>query len=968
MSLAQIQADLDDLRGRHAAGEIDDETARYREEDLLLGRGLLEQGKEDPDLVVAALDLQKGALEEGARPIPRLLRLLRELKAGDETGPTAVVPAAPPPEPEPVADPAPAEFPGEDFDSDVFRREDRDFFRSRVDEDPPPSAVPALPPAPAPTPAPSKPSTAPRTRTTASKPRTRPMARTAPPPPAKKGSKAWVIVLVLVLVAGLGTGAWFVFRPKPSGPAPVGAAGSPLLEEADRMLADADAARGRSPRTDVAAKYRAALQKYTEAIQASSRNPAAYEGRAAARWRISSELGRPDPEGLADAEEALAQDPARPRAQVLRGLFKLAAGLQQAGGWDPWPSKSLQSVLAVLYPGLLPLVKGPDATPPAFGRIPEAQAEAIRRDLQGAKAEGAWSALASGAAAWLSGATSPVDDPAGEVLLYLVKASRLPTADGRRILEQGLEKLPDSPALVTARGWTYAAEGRFDEAGEAAQKALAAEDGLPSALLLQAASHLGRGKPQLGLDALARLAGRDAEFPLARGLRAVGCIVTGPADRILAELDAVAEELPLPVFRYERSLALLARRQTDAARQELLAASKATPGPGLFRGLVATGLWHAGDLDGAAEELGRIGTTPVPAALAAELNILLALVRSAKGDDDAASASFLKAAQIGDAAVVIPMWVQMLESNRDWKGLGALADELSKRPGATEDTWVQRVKAAWNLGDPELTVRMAGEALAKRVEPAKVLPYRARAHDRAGRLEKALDDWNAALTRKADEVAWQAERAWVLARLGRAEEARTDADVVITRGAAGRSAALAYLVLARVYARRAAEEDEPSGREAQTGRALAAASSAARTGRLEAKDFAPEGDFAIFKDHAEFKRLPDDLAAAKEQAKRAAAGQAFLGVNMDTTKGRVELIGTQKGFGARAAGLVPGDAIVEVDGTSISTIQDFQARLSAKRPGDKVQLRIERQLRPSLRISVLREVTLSARPEFAGEE
>jgi hypothetical protein len=58
--------------------------------------------------------------------------------------------------------------------------------------------------------------------------------------------------------------------------------------------------------------------------------------------------------------------------------------------------------------------------------------------------------------------------------------------------------------------------------------------------------------------------------------------------------------------------------------------------------------------------------------------------------------------------------------------------------------------------------------------------------------------------------------------------------------------------------------------------------------------------------------------------------------------GGVLLSGVMPGSPAESAGLVTGDLLVEVAGSGIDTIQDFQAVLAARAPGDTVTVRFVR--------------------------
>jgi S1-C subfamily serine protease len=72
--------------------------------------------------------------------------------------------------------------------------------------------------------------------------------------------------------------------------------------------------------------------------------------------------------------------------------------------------------------------------------------------------------------------------------------------------------------------------------------------------------------------------------------------------------------------------------------------------------------------------------------------------------------------------------------------------------------------------------------------------------------------------------------------------------------------------------------------------------------------------------------------------------------------GGVLLSGVMPGTPAEAAGLRAGDLLVEMDGRAIDTIQDFQAALADRSPGDRV---VVRYVRGGETITV--EVTLAER-------
>lgn len=981
-ALSQIQAEHAATEDLAVSGQLDAESVRFRREDLQLAKALIEQGKEDPDLVLTALDLQRGAIDEGVRPLPRFLRLLREIKTATNEDPPPAPPPLPPASPEPPRPPVPMLYdesgpinprdfrPTESTEEPVaeeFRSEDYQFFRSRSDDAPRPPLPEDPPPSPAVRPD-SRRLRGAGTRTRPSSLRPRSRAEVAPAPAPARSSGRWMVwgLILLLLAGGGGAAAFFLVNRKPG----LGGGGSApgVLDSARKALQRAEELRAASSSESVSA-FREALRAFDDAIRSSPSDPAAYEGRAHAKWRLASWFARADADAVADADQALQLEAGRPVALALRGLLKFQVAVHRAGGHDPWPGQAVRASLAAGFPALRGLVPGPEGMPSSFGKIPASAADLIRADLRQAldsKVAAPWAGLAEGVTAWLAGRGAEIADPGAEELLWILKASA--SSDARKLVADALARLPDVPALHLAKAWLSVIDGRLDDALESARRATAPEDPPGAALLASAGASVSRSRGQAAMDDLLRV---PADSAMSRVLKAAASLQSGPPERALAEVEAAFEELPVPFFRLQRGFLLLAVKQRDRAKQEFVDAGLASPAHAMVRMLAALGLWTAGDFGAALIEADRaIASTSDPSVIGPSQE-LRALILSAQGNDKAAAEAYRAAYQARPGEPLAAEWLRFLESNHEWELLKQAAGEFVRKNPKDGRSWRALVTAAWELRDAEETVRVVGEALRNDVDAATVLGARALAREKLGKLDEALDDLKLVLTRRPDEVAYQAERARILAKRGMWEEAKADADGAITRlqGVRGGERALcsAHLALAMVYAHQASQEEEQAGRVAQQEKAISSIKHAMRTGRLDPQDIRPEGAFEIFKTSEEFKALADLARQEAETAKSRLKQQAFLGVSMNMQGGRVELSGTIRGGAARAAGLQAGDVILEVEGTPVRTFQDLQTRLQGLGPGARVVVKLERTLPTGLKLQILRDVVLTDRSVAAED-
>jgi S1-C subfamily serine protease len=73
-------------------------------------------------------------------------------------------------------------------------------------------------------------------------------------------------------------------------------------------------------------------------------------------------------------------------------------------------------------------------------------------------------------------------------------------------------------------------------------------------------------------------------------------------------------------------------------------------------------------------------------------------------------------------------------------------------------------------------------------------------------------------------------------------------------------------------------------------------------------------------------------------------GRAYLGVELRSVAGVGALIvGVQRGGPAAAAGLKPGELILEIDGGRVASADDIAVALANHKPGDRIQVRVRHQ-------------------------
>jgi putative serine protease PepD len=97
--------------------------------------------------------------------------------------------------------------------------------------------------------------------------------------------------------------------------------------------------------------------------------------------------------------------------------------------------------------------------------------------------------------------------------------------------------------------------------------------------------------------------------------------------------------------------------------------------------------------------------------------------------------------------------------------------------------------------------------------------------------------------------------------------------------------------------------------------------------------------FAISSNTA--KKLAEQLA---DQGRVVDTGRAYLGVELRSLLGGgVLIVAVSPGGPAAAAGLRPGDLLVDIDGERVASVDDVAVALASHKPGDRVEVRVQRQ-------------------------
>ena len=710
----------------------------------------------------------------------------------------------------------------------------------------------------------------------------------------------------------------------PQAPVPISAPAESPRVAAEKLLVQAEAERA-------GAIYDRAEKAFAALIEADPKDEAAHEGRALARWRIALARGGSDPE--VDKDLAAAGD--RPRAKALKALVKLVDGARTSGGWEPLAPRILKSVFASALPDSaafatdwVALVRRPD------GELPQiCEALAAAPD---------WP-LAAGVRAALEGRDVPA--PGNEGILWILAALRQAPGEAMKTLESATG--PDQGILFQAQAMLLAAEGKFSEATGRMSVAP-----MP---VLRAAANVAAGKPAAALENL----GPEDTSPFARALRAAALLQTG-TDASLTEMGKLLETTPIAWLRFERGLRRFAAGNPDG----LLDLAESRAGGGMAgQAWYALCLWHSQNPK-ALEELKRVELGSLDPELATSVHEALAYASFADGQEDAGAAGFLEAAKKRPTRELFFKYATFLRGNRQWKALQSLGEMTARAIPADPEPWAARAEASFWLKEYDAAVETITFATGQKIDPKRLLRWRALAYEELGKFSEAHDDWDRLAELISHEGEAFAHRAWMKAKLGRWAEAKADAEQGVAKGIGGWSMALARFALAAEALHGPAEEGEEVDPAARKEGALEHLRLSVKTGAVEPSDLKAEGPFASLAGTEEWKKLVESSAEKQKELKEELKRGGVLGAMLDHGGGSVAVTGTVRTSGARQAGLVPGDIILEVEGRRVNHVPDVASILQGREAGQVVSLKVERELRPKLKLVQVRKVTLSTRHIF----
>ncbi len=733
-----------------------------------------------------------------------------------------------------------------------------------------------------------------------------------------------LFIIAVVVAAGCGK------EPGPASPPPASAARPPLSkadpkEAAVKLLAQAEAERA-------PALYEQAVTAFTALIEADPADAAARESRALARWRLALARGVSDPEVGKDLEGA----GNRPRAKALKALVRLVDGSRERGGWEPLSARILKTVFAKAFPGSASF----ETDWVALVRPPEGEIQGICEALAGAPD---WP-LAAGVRAALEGRDVPT--PGKEGILWILTALRLPGSEAMKMLETATG--PDQGILIQAQAQLLAAEERFTEA-------TGRMTAFPMSLL-RAAAHVAANKPAAALESL----GTGETSAFARALKAAALIQTG-TEGAMAELDKLLETTPIAWLKFERGIRRLASGDPKAL-EDFRAAAPA--GGALSAAWLGFALWHLQDFDGAAKELARTAELKPSKELAAAIEETWGHALIAKGDLEAGGERLVAAAAKGPTREIFIKLAPHLRANRLWKALKELGGTVARSIPGDAEPWAAQAEASFWMKDYDAAVASVTFAESQKIDPKRLLKWRALAFEELKKFAEAHDDWSRLVELVPHEGEALAHRAWMKANLGRWAQVKDDAEQGVSKGANAWALALARFALAGEALHGPPPEGEtvdPAGRKEA---ALEHLRVAVKAGAVEPSDLKTDGPFAPLAGSEEWKKLVESSAEKQKELRDEARRSGSLGVTLDHGGGSVAVTGAHHKSGACQAGIAPGDIILEVEGRRVHHVPDVSSALAGREPGQKVTVKIERELRPKLKLVQVRTITLTSRELF----
>jgi tetratricopeptide (TPR) repeat protein len=476
--------------------------------------------------------------------------------------------------------------------------------------------------------------------------------------------------------------------------------------------------------------------------------------------------------------------------------------------------------------------------------------------------------------------------------------------------------------------------------------------------VLRAAANVAAGKPAIALESL----GDDNRSPFAKTLRAAALLQTG-TEASMAELDKQLDSDAVPYLKFERGIRRLAAGNRDGALDDLRASAPA--GGAMSAAWLGFALWHFQDFDGAVKELERAAELKPTGDLAVAVEETRGHALLAKGEEEPGAERLVAAAEKGPTREIFFKLAPHLRGNRQWKALQDLAQIIARAIPTDPEPWAAKAEAAFWLKNYDASVEVATFALGQKIDPKRLLKWRALSYEELGKVSEAHDDWDKLTELIEHEGDAFAHRAWMRAKLGRWADVKVDAEQGISRGATAWGQALARFALAAEALGGPPPEGEEADAESRKSAALEHLRLAVKTGAVEPSDLEKiQGTLKPLAGTEEWKKLVESSAEKQKELKDEAKRSGMLGVMLDHGGGSVAVTGTYRKSGARAAGLVPGDIILEVEGRRVSHVPDVGSILAGREPGSEVKVKIERELRPKLKLVQVRTIKLTNRDVF----
>jgi len=739
------------------------------------------------------------------------------------------------------------------------------------------------------------------------------------------------------------------------------------------ILNQAYAARKSGTRTAYLDHLKQAIDRADETLKAKPDHAGALLVRAQARAERAFARGTYEPGAKEDVDRLLATRPAG--AAAIHGLrARIAwAEFERRKGGGLGVHFALRPAEATETTGFGVLLRARGDLP-SMRRAMQSLHDELKADLSAAAQSPEHADFARALGDFLSGSfaeaeraakratdTDATDDAAWALLLTILEsAGAYPR--GAQTADEGLRRLSRNPTLLAHRAACQYAQQRLTDADHSADEAVKQEPDHATAQALRTllrslrsearpTDDLTKAVTRAGMDSAALRWARSMVLRLAGG---------GRLDDALDDLKWLVEQMPSPLFLYERGGAYRRKGDWSRAAEDLERAHREMPDLELAALELAELREIQGDAPGALAAFREIASRAKEpsvriAALAHATHILLAR-------EDAAGAVDAQVAACRAVPGDTRRWADtarfaLLEGDDDLFLQVGLTWERADANSPAAKAFIAQAHA--RKKELEKALEVLGRAEKLNLPRPDLLAIRSAFHEEMKEWAKALADSEAAIELQPNngDVRFRSIRASL--RLKQWEKAETTAAALIPilRQASPDSRALAHVLHAAAAAGRA-------DAEAAMARLQEAKDIGAFPAEWLAEWEADDGPFATLRDRAEYRDFVEASRKREEEEKAGRVGKPFMGIQMQNPAGGltgVVVSATIRGTGARRAGLRPGDRILKINDAGVSTLQELSGKILACKVGDKVRLRVERGDRATS-FAFERTVTIGPRP------